>query len=129
MIIIYEIYALGVGAVYPVVAAEASSIKLRAVSNSIGFLSQFFASWLFGFTVPYMFGVDAGNLGGKVGFIFAFLSFVGLVIVWFEIPETKNRTYAELDEMYEKNLPTRQFKNYVCSGIEVPYVKADEGGF
>lgn len=126
MIIIYEVYALGVGAVYPVVASEASSVRLRAVSNSIGFLSQFFASWLFGFTVPYMFGVDAGNLGGKCGFIFAGLSLIGGVIVWFEVPETKNRTYAELDEMYEQNLPTRKFKGYVCTGIQVPYVKSED---
>ncbi|KAH7417853.1 general substrate transporter [Cadophora sp. MPI-SDFR-AT-0126] len=126
MIIVYEAYALSVGAVYPVIASEASSVRLRAVSNSIGFVSQFFASWLFGFTVPYMFGADAGDLGGKCGFIFAGLSLICYVITWIDVPETKNRTYAELDEMYEMNLPTRQFKNFVCTGIQVPYLKSED---
>ncbi|MAD86704.1 MAG: hypothetical protein CL912_27420 [Deltaproteobacteria bacterium] len=126
MIIVYESYALSVGAVYPVIASEASSVRLRAVSNSIGFVSQFFASWLFGFTVPYMFGADTGNLGGKCGFIFAGLSIICGVISWVDVPETKNRTYAELDEMYEMNLPTRQFKDFVCTGIQVPYIKSED---
>ena len=54
--------------------------------------------------MPYIFNADAGDLGGKVGFIFSFLSIARFVIVWFEIPEMKNRTYAELDEMFEKKL-------------------------
>jgi hypothetical protein len=103
-------------------------VRLRAASQSIGFFSNFIFSWLFDFTVPYMFNVDTGDLGGKVGFIFSFLSIVGFVIVWFEIPEMKNRAYAELDEMFEKKLSTREFKRFVCSGIAVPYSKAEEGG-
>ncbi|CZR61790.1 related to maltose permease [Phialocephala subalpina] len=128
LIIIYEFYALSVGALYPVVSAESSSIQLRAASQSIGFFVNFLFAWLFNFTVPYMFNVDAGNLGGKVGFIFSFLSVCAFFIVFFEIPEMKNRTFAVLDEMFEKRLPTRKFKDYVCAGIEVPYNKAVEAG-
>ena len=31
-----------------------------------------------------------------------------------------------LDEMYEMNLPTRQFKDFVCTGIQVPYIKSED---
>jgi SP family general alpha glucoside:H+ symporter-like MFS transporter len=104
-------------------------MQLRAASQSIGLFTQFVSSWVFSFTVPYMFDVDAGNLGGKVGFIFSFLCACGFILIWVEIPETKNRTYAELDEMFEKKLPTRQFKNYVCSGFQSVFPsKAKEAG-
>lgn len=122
------VYCLSVGAAYTVVAAETSSVNLRAASQSIGWFFQFFAGWAFSFTVPYMFDVDAGNLGGKVGFIFAFLSIVAVAIVWFEIPEMKNRSFADLDEMFAKRIPTRQFKNYTCSGVLPPMTKGEKEG-
>ncbi|KAH0846392.1 hypothetical protein AYO21_07482 [Fonsecaea monophora] len=74
LIIIYEAFVLGIGAVYPVISAEASSVHLRAASQAIGIVAQFIAAWAFQFTVPYMYNTDSGDLGGKTGFIFAFLS-------------------------------------------------------
>ncbi len=128
LIIIFVVYSLSVGAAYPVIAAETSSLHLRAASQSIGFFSQFLFAWIFSFTIPYMYAADAGNLGGKVGFIFAVLSAIALAIVWFEIPEMKNRTFAELDEMFELKLPTRMFNNYTCVGILQSNTKAEEAG-
>jgi hypothetical protein len=71
------------------VAAETSSIRLRAKTLSIGFLVNAFFSWLFNFVVPYMFNTDQGNLGGKIGFIFAGLCAFSVVVVYFEFPEMK----------------------------------------
>lgn len=63
MVINNFIYGSGVGGVYPVLAAETSSVKLRAKTLSIGFVVNAFFSWLFNFVVPYMFNTDEGNLG------------------------------------------------------------------
>jgi L-amino acid N-acyltransferase YncA len=30
------------------------------------------------------------------------------------VPETKDRTLEEIDEMFEKRVPARKFKTYVC---------------
>lgn len=108
-------YGLGGGAVIPVIAAETSSARLRGKSQAIAFFNAAFSSWLFNFVIPYMFNADEGNLGGKCGFIFGGLCIVGFALSWLCIPETKKRTFAELDEMFEKKVPTRAFKNYVCS--------------
>jgi SP family general alpha glucoside:H+ symporter-like MFS transporter len=70
MQIITFFYGCGVGGIYPVVGAETSSVKLRAKTQSIGFLVNAFFSWPFNFTVPYMFDAGEGNLGGKCGFVF-----------------------------------------------------------
>lgn len=56
-----------------------------------------------------MFNPDAGNLGGKVGFIFGGTTFIGFVGCWFLLPETKDRTSAELDELYARDIKPRHF--------------------
>jgi SP family sugar:H+ symporter-like MFS transporter len=38
------------------------------------------------------------------------------VWVYFYLPEIKNRTLEEIDEMFEARLPARQFRKYVCVG-------------
>lgn len=37
---------------------------------------------------------------------------------YFYIPETRDRTLEEIHEMFEARLPARQFKGYVCVGVE-----------
>ncbi len=36
--------------------------------------------------------------------------------VWLYLPELKNRTLQEIDEMFEARLPARKFRTYVCTG-------------
>lgn len=118
MVIVF-FYGLGVGGAYPVVGAESSSVRLRAKSQGLGFLVNGFWSWAFNFFVPYMFDAGQANLGGKMGFFFAGLCVIGALVIYLEIPEMKNRTYAELDEMFENRIPTRQFSTYVCESAAV----------
>lgn len=42
-----------------------------------------------------------------------------MVWVYFYLPEIKNRTLEEIDEMFEARLPARQFRKYVCVGRHV----------
>lgn len=90
-------------------------MRLRAKSQGFGFLINGFFSWAFNFFVPYLFNTDEANLGGKMGFFFFGLCIIGVIIIFIEIPEMKGRSYADLDEMFEKRLPTRQFSSYVCT--------------
>lgn len=39
-----------------------------------------------------------------------------MVWVYFYLPEIKNRTLEEIDEMFEARLPARRFRKYVCTG-------------
>ena len=105
-------FGLGVGSIYPVVAGATSTLRLRAKSQSLGFFAQFLFSWIFTYTVPYMYSTDEGNLGGKVGFIFSTLSAMAFLVLYLEVPEIQNRTVAELDVMFEAEVPTREFAKY-----------------
>ncbi|EXL40182.1 hypothetical protein FOCG_17283 [Fusarium oxysporum f. sp. radicis-lycopersici 26381] len=109
-------FNIGSGPVIPIIASETSSVRLRAKANAVGFICNSFMSWVFNFCVPYIFNSDEGNLGGKTGLIFAALSVIAWVVFWFDLPEMKNRTYLELDEMFENKVKTRQFRKYQCQG-------------
>ncbi|KAI1018729.1 hypothetical protein LB503_005557 [Fusarium chuoi] len=52
------------------------------------------------------------SVTGKTGFFW--FAFACLSVVWafFRLPETKGRSYEELDLMFEAKLPTRKFKTY-----------------
>ena len=104
------VYGLGVGSVYPVVAAETSNLHLRAKTQALGFTVQFIVSWAFQYAVPYMYSTDEGNLGGKVGFIFAGLSGFALAVVFLEIPDMKGLSVEEIDERFENKVLTRSFQ-------------------
>ncbi len=100
---------LGVGTAYPIAAAEMPSVALRSKTLGLGFLVNAFMTWVFSFCVPYMFNADQGNLGGKIGLVFAGFCVIGFVLSWIEIPETKNVPYAKLELLFQLNTPTRAF--------------------
>jgi len=90
-------------------APELSSYRLRQHTQSIGYVVQSFTSWLFQFVVPYMYNVDAGNLGAKTGFIFAGSSVLLFAISWFMLPETSGLTVEEIDMAYTERVSPRKF--------------------
>jgi len=59
-----------------------------------------------------MINPDQANLRGKIGFFFGGLSVLALIWAYFRVPETKGRTYEELDIMFSQGLKTKEFKSY-----------------
>jgi hypothetical protein len=94
------------------IAGEVSQARLRAESQSIGFAFNYFFSCVWNVVVPYMFNTDEGDLGGKMGWIFLATSLISFVIVYLEFPETKDRTYEELDELFERGISARHFEDH-----------------
>ena len=92
--------------------SEIASLRLRARTQGLANIVLAVVQWLIGFIFPYMFNPDKANMGGKEGFIFGGLSFPCILFLWFYQPETRGRTYEELDEMFMAEVPARQFKKY-----------------
>ncbi|KAH3687080.1 hypothetical protein WICPIJ_001953, partial [Wickerhamomyces pijperi] len=63
----------------------------------------------------------AWNWKAKSGFFWAGLIFIALVWSWFEFPETKGRTFAELDKLFHDGVKARDFKT---TKVEVFNAKA-----
>ncbi|KAL2823846.1 general substrate transporter [Aspergillus cavernicola] len=94
------------------IAGEVSQVRLRAKSQSVGFAFNYFFSTLWNVVVPYMFNADEGNLGGKLGWIFLATGVISLLVVYFEFPETKDRSYEMLDEMFRQKVSSRRFATW-----------------
>ncbi|CAI7574182.1 unnamed protein product [Penicillium pancosmium] len=97
------------------IAGEVSAVRLRAKSMAIGFTFNYFFSTVWNVAIPYLYNTDEANLGGKIGWIFAAMGAAALVGVYFIIPETKGRSFEELDEMFNENVGTRAFRKYQCA--------------
>ncbi|KXJ89300.1 general substrate transporter [Microdochium bolleyi] len=88
---------------------EISSPSVRAKTTSIAVTIQYLTGILFSYTVPLMLSNQYANWGTKIGFFFAGLTALMTIPVIFFYPETKGRTYAEIDELYERNIPAWRF--------------------
>lgn len=78
------------------------------------------------FAVPQLMSPDAANLGAKTAFIFAGCVFVTIIWAYFLIPETRNRTLAEIEEMYSIGLPAWKWRSYKCRVVEEPNAKVEQ---
>lgn len=78
---------------------------------------------MWAFVIPYIFNPNEANLGEKTAFIFGGLSVFSVVYLYFCHPETARRTYEELDEMFMKKVPAREFESFQteseAQGVEV----------
>ncbi|WVQ68182.1 uncharacterized protein L199_006388 [Kwoniella botswanensis] len=106
-------YAMSVGSIGWAYVADTASPRLRAKTAGMAAAGTAMFGLIFQYTVPIMLSAQQANWGLKIGFFFGPLAALGLVVIYFFVPETKGRTYPELDELFEKRIPTRQFKSYV----------------
>ncbi|KAJ5753804.1 uncharacterized protein N7511_007957 [Penicillium nucicola] len=65
--------------------------------------------------VPQLTTADAANLGAKTYLIFAGCMAGILVFFYFLMPETRGRTFAEIDEMYLAKIPMWKWRSYKSS--------------
>jgi SP family general alpha glucoside:H+ symporter-like MFS transporter len=106
-------YNFAIGAVAYAVIAETATARLRIKSIAISATIQqgFFTMWQF--VLPFIFNPNQANLGAKTSFIFGGLSVLCWIYLFFYQPETANRSFEEIDEMFFKHIPARQFKHFV----------------
>lgn len=105
-------YNVTIGATAYTILTETSTSRLRVKTISIGLALQYALNTMWSFVLPSLFNPDEANLGAKVAFIFGGLAIMCVVYLFFYQPETAGRTYEELDEMFMKRVPAREFKGY-----------------
>ncbi|KZM26880.1 uncharacterized protein EKO05_0011397 [Ascochyta rabiei] len=100
------------------IAAETSSLQLRARTQGLGWCVSALATAVSGLALPYVFNPDEGNLRGKTGFTYLATCLAGAAVAWWLIPEMKGRSAAEIDRMFELRMSARQFKGWKSESIE-----------
>ncbi|KPM38225.1 hypothetical protein AK830_g8342 [Neonectria ditissima] len=112
-ILIYNFfYNVSIGATAYTLLCEVATSRLRVKTISIGVALQYIIYCVWAFVIPYLFNPDQANLGAKTAYLFGAIGVLCLVYLWFYQPETANRSYEELDEMFRKGISVRNFEKY-----------------
>ncbi|ORY58349.1 sugar transporter [Leucosporidium creatinivorum] len=99
------------GAIGYVYLAEIPTQRWRARTSGFGAAIGASFGVCFSFSVPIMLK-GAPKWGVKTGFFFGATGLIATAIAWYILPETAQRSTAEIDELFEKKVPPRQFKGY-----------------
>ncbi|KAG5780829.1 hypothetical protein H9Q73_005487 [Fusarium xylarioides] len=89
--------------------AELAPYRLRSRVQGLSNIMLVLWQWVIGFIFPYMFNPDAGNLGGKVSYVFGGVTFLAFIVLFIWLPETKGRTPTQLNRLYDMKVNPRHF--------------------
>lgn len=113
MMVVYNFfYDLTIGPLCFVYLSETSSAKLRDKTIALATTVNALINVACAVGIPYAINPDQGNLRGKLAFIFFGLSLPCLVWLFLALPETKGKTFDEIDLLFQKKIPTKHFGTY-----------------
>lgn len=104
------VYNSTVGPITYCAVAEMPSVRLRQKTVIIARNVYNIAGIIIAIITPYMLNPTAWNWKAKTGLFWAGFTLAGIVWCWFEFPETKGRTFAELDILFREGVSARKFK-------------------
>jgi len=94
------LYYLTVGPICYAIISETSSTRLRNKSVCLSRIVYYIAQIIANVVNPYMLNPTAGNWKGKTGFVWGGFAFLFFIWTFFRLPETKGRTFEELDILF-----------------------------
>ncbi|PNH27426.1 hypothetical protein VD0002_g4121 [Verticillium dahliae] len=112
MLLWLGIYYMTVGPICYAIISEVSSTRLRNKSVCLSRIAYYIGQIVCNVINPYMLNPTAGDWKGKTAFFLGGCAFAFFVWTFFRLPETKDKTFAELDILFEKKIGAREFSGY-----------------
>ncbi|CZR69376.1 related to transporter (major facilitator superfamily) [Phialocephala subalpina] len=113
------VYDLSTGPLCFVILCEIPAPRVRGITIAIASILTSLSSVIITILIPYGLNIDELNWGGKVGFVFMVLGALCTTWCFFCLPESKGRTFEELDILFEREVSSRKFEDYdVLEGEE-----------
>jgi hypothetical protein len=106
-------YNVGVGSTVYTLAGEVPTSVLRTKTIAIAISISSAVNTMWSFVAPYIFNPEYANLKAKIGFIFGAFMVIFAVMAFFWVPETRMRSYEELDELFQNEIPAPKFRKTV----------------
>lgn len=106
-------YQSTVGSVAWPILTEVSKSSLRGHAQSLATVTTGIVGAVSGVLLPFAGNRDQGNLGGKVTFIYGGILSVSCAGIWAYYPETKGRSFADIDRLFEMGVKPRDFERTV----------------
>ncbi|TID07227.1 Maltose permease MAL31 [Colletotrichum higginsianum] len=122
MILTNMTFKVSLGPTTYTIVGETSSSRVRAQTIVLGRAVYVVGQIVIQQLNPRMLNeAPAGGWGwgAKSGFLYFGLCCVWAVWIFFFLPETKNRTFAELDYLFQKRVPARQFSTHPVDLFEL----------
>lgn len=111
MLLIFTfVFDTTVGPICYCLIAELPSTILRAKTVVLARNFYNVASIFNAIATPYMVNETAWGWKGKTGFFWGGMCVLSAIYCWFELPETKGKTFAEMDALFESKCKARDFK-------------------
>ncbi|THY92057.1 general substrate transporter [Aureobasidium pullulans] len=112
-IIISFVYAGTLGPISYSIIAETSSVRLRALSTGVGRAAYYVAEIPMIYLASKLLNPTGWNLAGKCGYVWGSTAVICWLSAYFFLPELKGRSYRELDILFNRKTPARQFKKTI----------------
>lgn len=112
-------YQATIGSVAWPIITEVSKSSLRGHTQSLATVTTGIVGAVSGVVLPFMVNPDQGNLGGKIAYIYGGILALSCVGIWRFYPETKGRTFADIDRLFEMGVPPRNFARTVLDDSPV----------
>lgn len=93
-------------------AGESGSARLRAKTTTLATGFNAIIGTVTNIVIPF----ELVAIGPKTGYMFFGIGIICCVLIYIWIPDVTGRTYAQLDELFERRIPARKFKETVCTG-------------
>ncbi|PWN22107.1 general substrate transporter [Microstroma glucosiphilum] len=109
--------ALGAGALCTIgplcytIIAEIASTRLRAKTIALARAAYTLSNIITNILQPRMISESAWGWGAKCGWFWFGFCILTIIYTYFRIPETKDRSYAEIDILFNNKVSARKFKS------------------
>lgn len=102
-------YDATIGPICYAIVTEIPSTRLRPQTIALARNSYNVSGILAYVVTPYMLNPTAWNWGAKMGFFWAVTCVLGMLWSWWRLPESKDKSFSELDDLFEQKVPARKF--------------------
>lgn len=106
-------FTLGPAPASWVIIGETSAIRLRPLTTGVGRGAYYIVNIPCIFLGAYMLNPLGVDLGGRCGYVWGATGFVCFLAAFFYLPEMKGRSYREIDILFKRKVPARQWKKTV----------------
>ncbi|KAK7207656.1 general substrate transporter [Myxozyma melibiosi] len=117
-VIWHLVYSLTIGPIGWTIASEISATRLRQQTVCVARVAYYLINIIAGVVEPQLINVTENNWKGKTAFFWAGSALIHTCWCVFRLPEAKDRTYEELDIMFERRVPAMKFRKYEVNAFE-----------
>jgi SP family general alpha glucoside:H+ symporter-like MFS transporter len=112
------LYNCSMGSITNTLCAEIPSALLRSKSVVIARWSYSVTTVVANCLTPYQLNSTAWNWGAKTGFFWAGSCLLSVIFAYYCVPETKDRTTAEVDILFDRKVSPREFSKTPVDLVE-----------